>query len=87
MREPKEIEELIYQSVKESDLFNGKWEGMLYSNLLKMILIKGGGVEEFLQHYSPYFDSLDLEWFFKDDLIQRYGEDGYQLFMDMVLGE
>jgi len=42
MREPKEIEELIVQSVKESTLFNGDWEAMLYANLLKMILIKGG---------------------------------------------
>ena len=84
MREPNEIEELIYQSIKESDLFDGKWEGMFYSNLLNMILTKGGGVEEFLQHYTPYFDSLDLEWFWKEDLIGMYGEDGYQLFIEMI---
>ena len=87
MREPKEIEELIVQSVKESKLFDGEWEAMLYANLLKMILIKGGGVEEFLQHYSPYFDWMDLEYYFKDDLIERYGEDGYKLFVDLIIGE
>ena len=87
MREPKEIEELIVQSVKESTLFDGDWEAMLYANLLKMILIKGGGVEEFLQHYSSYFDWMDLEYYFKDDLIERYGENGYQLFVDLIIGE
>jgi len=45
MRDAEEIEKLIYQSIKESDLFDGKWEAMLYSNLLKMILIKGEGMK------------------------------------------
>lgn len=85
MREAEEIEELIYQSIKESDLFDGKWEAMLYSNFLKMILTKGGGVEEFLKHFSPYFDVVDLDWYYKDDLVDRYGEEGYQLFVDMII--
>jgi hypothetical protein len=87
MRDAEEIEGLIYQSIKESDLFNGKWEAMLYSNLLKMILIKGGGVEEFLQHFSPHFDLMDLEDYFRDDLIERYGENGFQLFVLMITGD
>jgi len=87
MRNAEEIEELIYQSIKESYLFDGKWEGMMYSNLLKMILIKGGGVEEFLEHFSPHFDLMDLEEYFRDDLIERYGEDGFQLFVDMIIGK
>ena len=85
MRDAEEIEELIYQSVKESKLFDGDWEAMFYSNLLKMILIKGGGVAEFITHYRGYFDTMDLEYFYKDDLVERYGADGYQLFVDMIL--
>jgi hypothetical protein len=87
MRKPEEIEELIYQSVKGSTLFDGSWEAMLYSNLLKMILTKGGGVEEFLQHFSPYFDLMDLEYYYSDDLIERYGSEGYQLFVNLIIGE
>ena len=87
MRKPEEIEELIYQSVKESKLFDGSWEAMLYSNLLKMIITKGGGVEEFLLHFSPYFDLMDLEYYYSDDLIERYGSEGYQQFVDMVIGD
>lgn len=87
MRNPNEIENLIFKSVKQSNLFDGEWESMMYSNLLKMIIIKGGGIEEFIQHYSPYFDVSDLEYYFKDDLIKRYGNDGYQLFIDFVVGE
>ena len=83
----KKIEELIYQSVKDSKLFDGSWEAMLYSNLLKMIITKGGGVEEFLLHFSPYFDPMDLEYYYSDDLIDRYGSKGYQLFVDMVIGD
>ncbi len=86
MRNAEEIEELIYQSIKKSDLFDGKWEAMLYSNLLKMILTKGGGVEEFIQHFSPYFDLMDLEDYYRDDLVSMYGEDGFQLFVNMVIG-
>ncbi len=86
MRDAEEIEELIYQSIKESNLFDGKWEAMLYSNLLKMILTKGGGVEEFIQHFSPYFDLMDLEDYYRDDLVSMYGEDGFQLFVNMVIG-
>ncbi len=86
MRNAEEIEELIYQSIKESNLFDGKWEAMLYSNLLKMILTKGGGVEEFIQHFSPYFDLMDLEDYYRDDLVSMYGEDGFQLFVNMVIG-
>lgn len=87
MRNPNEIEELIYQSIKQSNLFDGEWESMLVSNLLRMILTKGGGVAEFLQHYSPYFDWMDMEYYFKDDLIKRYGEDFYQLLIDKVIGD
>ncbi len=86
MRNAEEIEELIYQSIKESNLFDGKWEAMLYSNLLKMILTKGGGVEEFIKHFSPYFDLMDLEDYYRDDLVSMYGEDGFQLFVNMVIG-
>ena len=86
MRDAEEIEELIYQSIKESNLFDGKWEAMLYSNLLKMILTKGGGVEEFVQHFSPYFDLMDLEDYYRDDLVSMYGEDGFQMFVNMVIG-
>ena len=85
MREAEEIEELIFQSIKQSNLFDGEWEAMLYSNLLKMILIKGGGVEEFLQHYGPYFDLMDVEYYFKNDLIEMYGDDGYQQLADFVV--
>jgi hypothetical protein len=87
MRKSEEIEELIYQSVRESVLFDGEWEAMFYANLLKMIIIKGGGVSEFIDHYSPYFDYTDLEAYFKGDLIELYGEDGYQLFEAMMIGE
>lgn len=86
MRNAEEIEELIYQSVKESKLFDGEWEAMLYSNLLRMVITKGGGVEEFLQHFSPYFDLMDLEYYYRDDLIDRYGIEGYKLFADLVIG-
>ncbi len=87
MRKPEEIEELIYQSVKESKLFDGSWEAMLYSNLLKMIIIKGGGVEEFLEHFSPFFDLMDLSYYYRDDLIELYGFEGYKLFVDLVIGD
>ncbi len=87
MRNAEEIEELSYQSVKESKLFDGEWEAMLYANLLQMILTKGGGVEEFLQHFGPYFDQMDLEYYYRDDLVQRYGSDGYRLFVDLVMGD
>jgi hypothetical protein len=87
MRNAEEIEELIYQSVKESKLFDGDWEAMLYSNLLKMIITKGGGVNEFLQHFSPYFDLMDLEYYYSGDLIERYGSEGYQLFVNFVIGD
>ena len=86
MRKPEEIEELIYQSVKESKLFDGSWEAMLYSNLLKMIITKGGGVEEFLQHFSPFFDYMDLVYYYRDDLIDLYGFEGYKLIADLVMG-
>lgn len=86
MRNSDEIEKLIYQSVKESNLFDGKWESMFYSNLLEMIITKGGGVDEFLEHFSPYFDLIDLDWYYKDDLLKMYGDDGYQLFVDLIIG-
>ena len=86
MRNAEEIKSLIYQSVKESELFDGDWEAMLYSNLLRMILTKGGGIAKFLQHFSPYFDWMDLEFYYKDDLVERYGEDGYRSFVDLVMG-
>jgi hypothetical protein len=85
MRKSDEIERLIYQSVKESDLFDGEWESMFYSNLLEMIITKGGGVDEFLEHFSPYFDLMDLDWYYKDDLVKMYGDDGYQLFVDLII--
>ena len=84
MRKSEKIEDLIFKSVKQSNLFDGEWESMMYSNLLKMIIIKGGGIEEFIQHYSPYFDVSDLEYYFKDDFTKRYGEDGYQLLLDFI---
>lgn len=87
MRNAEEIEELIYQSVKESKLFDGDWEAMLHSNLLRMILTKGGGIAEFLQHFSPYFDLMDLEYYYRDDLVERYGEEGYRSFVDLVIGD
>ena len=87
MRNAEEIEELIYQSVKESKLFDGDWEAMLHSNLLRMILIKGGGIAEFLKHFSPYFDLMDLEYYYRDDLVERYGEEGYRSFVDLVIGD
>ena len=86
MRNAEEIEELIFQSVKESKLFDGDWEAMLYSNLLRMIIVKGGGIAEFLQHFSPYFDWMDLVSFYRADLVERYGEEGYRLFVDLVMG-
>lgn len=87
MRNAEEIEELIYKSVKQSKLFDGDWEAMLYSNLLRMIITKGGGVEEFLKHFSPYFDLLDLEYYFYVDLVQRYGIKGYEAFEGLVIGD
>jgi hypothetical protein len=87
MRKSDEIEELIYQSVRESNLFDGKWESMMYSNLLRMILTKGGGIEEFITHFQPYMDIFDMEEYFKDDLVDRYGKDGYQLLVDYILGD
>jgi len=87
MRNPNEVEELIYQSVKQSNLFDGEWESMMYSNLLKMIITKGGGMDEFVTHYSGYFDVMDMEWYYKDDFIKRYGDDGYQLLIKYVLGD
>ena len=87
MRNPNEVEELIYQSVKQSNLFDGEWESMMYSNLLKMIITKGGGMDEFVTHYSGYFDVMDMEWYYKDDFIKRYGDDGYQLLINYVLGD
>jgi len=30
---------------------------------------------------------MDLDYYFKEDLIERYGEDGYQLFVDLIIGE
>jgi len=86
MRKSDEIEKLIYQSVRDSKHLED-WEGILYSNLLKMILIKGGGVEEFITHFGSYFDWMDMEYYFKDDFIKRYGEEGYQLLLDFVSGE
>ncbi len=87
MRNAEEIERLIYQSVRESKLFDGEWEAMLCANLLKMILTKGGGVEEFIQHYGMYFDPMDLEYYFYNDLVQRYGSAGYRLLVDLVIGD
>lgn len=87
MRNPNEIEELIYQSVKQSNLFDGEWESMMVSNLLEMILTKGGGVEEFITHFGGYFDVMDMEWYYKDDLVKRYGDDGYQLLVKHILGD
>jgi len=87
MRKSDEIEKLIYQSVRESNLFDGEWESILVSNLLEMIITKGGGIEEFITHYSPYFDIFDMETYFKKDFTQRYGKDGYQLLVKHILGD
>lgn len=86
MRKSDEIEKLIYQSIRDSKHFED-WEGILYSNLLEMILTKGGGIEEFIQHYGNHFYWMDMEWYFKKDFTQRYGEEGYQLLLDFVSGE
>jgi len=87
MRNPNEIEELIFESIKQSNLFDGEWENILYANLLRMLIIKGGGIEEFITHFSPYMDIFDMEEYFKDDLVNRYGEDGYQLLVKYILGD
>ena len=87
MRKPNEIEELIFESVRESNLFDGEWESVLYANLLQMLIIKGGGMEEFITHFSPYMDIFDMETYFKDDLVNKYGEDGYQLLVKYILGD
>jgi hypothetical protein len=87
IRDYTEIENLIYQSVRESKLFDGEWESILYSNLLRMIITKGGGVEEFITHFQPHMDIFDFDEYFKDDLVDRYGKDGYQLLVDFILGD
>ena len=84
MRDPKEVEELIYQSVKQSNLFDGEWESMMYSNILKMILYKGGGLDEFITHFGPYFNENDLDYYFRDDLVKRYGDNEYQLLKGII---
>jgi len=87
MRNPNEVEELIYQSIKQSNLFDGEWESMMYSNLLKMMISKGGGIGEFVTHFGVYFDLMDMEWYYKDDFVKRYGDDGYQLLIKCILGD
>ena len=87
MRDYIETENLIYKSIKESNLFDSKWESIFYSNLLKMMIDKSGGIEEFINDFSPYMDIFDMETYFKDDLIDRYGEDCYKLLVNHILGD
>ena len=86
MRNPFEVEELICKSIINSNLFKSEWESMFYSIILQMILEKGGGIEEFLKHYT-LFDFSDYENYFKHQIIGMYGSEIYTEIEKYLFGE
>lgn len=85
MKDYEKIENFIYQSVRESNLFE-EYEALYFSILLEMMITKGGGIEEFLKHYT-LFDESDLNQYYKDELTKKYGIESYKSLFDYLFGD
>ena len=79
-----EMERLVLQSVRESDLFRSEWERLFVSTVLQMYLDKGE-FSHFMEIHP--FDRIDLEWYFRDSIIDRYGKEGYKYIIDNTFTE
>lgn len=86
MKNLDDVEQLIYKSILESNHFK-EHESYFYSTILRMMIEQGGGLQEYMRIYSPYFDVMDMEIYFRDWIVEKYGTDSYNSLVKYILGE
>lgn len=83
---PKEMVELILKSIEDSDLFRSDWDKYFVKIVLEMYLTKGD-FSHFIEYYGRKTDLSDFQTYFKETIINRYGEDIYFVMEDELYGD
>lgn len=70
-----QIHQKVLKSIKYSDEFEDEAHKLYTSILIDLFIHKNDGLQFFIDYYSP--TALEIELFFKEPLINCFGEDVY----------